>query len=139
MASAQLSKSSLSSPLAPPRDKRRSLRRTLTWIMLAMLVGVAVPTLLAVTWMNYTASQANLAWTRQQIREGLVANHAMALRNLVADNAFADVDAIVRGAVAEDRDLVYGLFLSAERVPWVFVAPGVDRDAPPDPEAWKML
>ena len=146
MAAAELSNTSLTSPLVPPRDKRRSLRRTLTWIMLAMLVGVAVPTLLAVTWMNYTTSQANLAWTRQQIREGLVAkgsglvaNHAMALRNLVADNAFADVDAIVRGAVAEDRDLVYGLFLSAERVPWVFVAPGVDRDAPPDPEAWKLL
>ena len=126
--------------------KKRSLRRTLTWLMLAMLVGVAAPTLTAVAWMNYTTSQANLTWTRQQIRDGLVAkgsvlvsNHAIALRGLVSDNAFADVTGIVRGAVAEDPDLVYGLFLSNEGVPWVFVAPGVNADAPLDPNAWKIL
>jgi serine phosphatase RsbU (regulator of sigma subunit) len=126
--------------------KKRSLRRTLTWLMLAMLVGVAAPTLTAVAWMNYTTSQANLTWTRQQIRDGLVAkgsvlvsNHAIALRGLVSDNAFADVTGIVRGAVAEDPDLVYGLFLSNESVPWVFVAPGVNADAAPDPNAWKIL
>jgi serine phosphatase RsbU (regulator of sigma subunit) len=132
--------------LGPARRKRRSLRRTLTWVMLAMLVGVAIPTLAAVAWMNYTTSQSNLDLTRKQIRESLIAkgsilaaNHALALRPLVADNAFADVEAIVRGAVAEDPDLVYGLFLSAELVPWVFVAPGVAADAPPDSEAWKAL
>jgi serine phosphatase RsbU (regulator of sigma subunit) len=126
--------------------KKRSLRRTLTWLMLAMLVGVAAPTLTAVAWMNYTTSHANLTWTRQQIRDGLVAkgsvlvsNHAIALRGLVSDNAFADVTGIVRGAVAEDPDLVYGLFLSNEGVPWVFVAPGVNADAAPDPNAWKIL
>ncbi len=124
----------------------RPLRRTLVSIMLATLVGVAVPTLATVAWMNYTDSQANLEWTRQQIREGLstkgsvlATNHAIALRGLVVDNAFADVEGIVRGAVKEDPDIVYGLFLSADPEPWVFVAPGVDPNEPPSAIGWRVL
>jgi serine phosphatase RsbU (regulator of sigma subunit) len=125
---------------------KRTLRRTLVWIMLATLFGVALPTLSVVAWMNYSAAQVNLEWTRRQIREGLIAkgsvlvdNHAIALRSLVVDNAFADVSSVVSSAVTQDEDVVYGLFLSAEQVPWVFVAPGVDGIRQTEPNAWKIL
>ncbi len=60
-----------------------------------------------------------------------------ALRPLVSDNAFGDVRRMVKETVRDDSDLVYGLFLGADRRPWVYVSPS-SRDGAM-PEAWREL
>ena len=114
-------------------------------LIIGLLTGIVAPRFLSqIARSETTTARAQIdsfdkALQAYRIDMGRFPSEAEGLRGLVADNAFADVGGIVRGAVAEDPDLVYGLFLSAERVPWVFVAPGVDRDATPDPDAWKVL
>lgn len=88
----------------------------------AMLFGVA--------WKDYRTARRTLATIETKIQEsikrkghGLATNHALALRGLVADNAFSDVANLVQGAVKEDNELLYGLFLAADGKPWAYVSP----------------
>jgi serine phosphatase RsbU (regulator of sigma subunit) len=114
--------------------------------MLATLAAVALLTSSALAWMNYETSYDNLTLMRDSIRDALVAkgnvlveNHALALRQLVLDNAFADIKSIVDEAVKNDGDLVYGIFLGSDGISWAFAAPGVRADAPADSSAWRVL
>lgn len=104
------------------------LQRKLVRVMVLTLVGVAGATVLAVAYMNYRSARATLDTIETHIRQsitrkgqGLITNQAMALRSLVADNAFGDVARLVERTVNEDEDMLYGLFLGADEKLWTFV------------------
>jgi two-component system chemotaxis sensor kinase CheA len=110
---------------------KTGLREKLVRVMALTLAGVAGATLLTVGYMNYRSARATLDTIETEIRQsiarkgqGLATNHALALRSLVADNAFGDVARLVEGTVKEGEDMVYGLFLGADGKPWTFVTPG---------------
>lgn len=109
-----------------PRPKTMtSLRTKLVRTMIATLVVVTFATVMVVAGLSYVSSRATLAsiegHLRAQITQkgtGIVANQALALRDLVADNAFGDVARLVERTVEQDEQVVYGLFLSADQHPW---------------------
>lgn len=114
---------------------RRSLRTKLVRLMAVSITVVSIATLAAVAVMNIRISRDHLAVVEHQLTASIEAkgkvlteNQALALKSMVADNAFGDVDLLVRRVVDEDRDVVYGLFLSLDGRPWAYYAP--DRLAP---------
>jgi HAMP domain-containing protein/HPt (histidine-containing phosphotransfer) domain-containing protein/anti-sigma regulatory factor (Ser/Thr protein kinase) len=58
----------------------------------------------------------------------LATNHALALRGFVEANAFGDVKDLVNRTVAEDPDVLYGLFIDADMSPWAFASPETKED-----------
>jgi HAMP domain-containing protein/HPt (histidine-containing phosphotransfer) domain-containing protein len=92
--------------------------------------------------MNYRSARATLDTIETQIRQsiarkgqGLATNHALALRGLVADNAFGDVARLVERSVKEDEEMLYALFLGADGRVWTYVPPtalGRDPGSRPD-------
>jgi len=141
--------SSEPNPVHLPKTKR-SVRGKLVGVVLVTLTLVAASTLGLISWLQVRSTDEVLADTEHQIRASLEAkgrilasNHALALRNSVLDNAFSDVDSLVRGAVKDDSDVVYGLFLGSDNSPWSYVSPSQSEEANPDkPQdkgAWKEL
>jgi two-component system chemotaxis sensor kinase CheA len=118
---------------------RRSLRTKLLRLIVVSISVASVATLATVSWMNIRSSREHLAVVEQQLAASIEAkgkvlteNQALALKGMVADNAFGDVDGLVRRVVAEDSDVVYGLFLSSDGKPWAYYAPNrppTDADA----------
>jgi signal transduction histidine kinase/CheY-like chemotaxis protein/HPt (histidine-containing phosphotransfer) domain-containing protein len=109
---------------------RNTLRQKLLRIVVGVLSMVAITTLSAVAWLNWRTERDRLHDMETQVRtaivnkaRGLVDNHALALRGLVADNAFTDVQQLVERAVAGDKDIVYGVFVSADGSPWAYASP----------------
>ena len=98
--------------------------------MVGTLAVVFGATLLTVGYLNIRSARETQDTIEAQIRQsitrkgqGLATNHALALRGLVADNAFGDVGHLVERAVRQDREMVYGLFLGADGRPWTYVPP----------------
>jgi hypothetical protein len=78
------------------------LRAKLVRAMVVTLVLVTSATVLTVGHMNYRSVRATLDTIETHIRQsiarkgqGLATNHALALRSLVADNAFGDVARLI--------------------------------------------
>src|SRR6476660_3260457 len=112
------------------RRMSTGLRAKLVRAMVVTLVGVTGATVLTVGYMNYRSARATLDTIETQIRQsiarkgqGLATNHALALRSLVADNAFGDVARLIERSVQEDEEMLYGLFLGADGKVWAFVPP----------------
>jgi two-component system, chemotaxis family, sensor kinase CheA len=95
--------------------------------MITTLLVVASATLVVVAGMNYVGARSTLASIEGHLRSGinqkgtgLVTNQALALRDLVADNAFGDVARLVERTLEQDEQVSYGLFLSEDGQPWGF-------------------
>ena len=109
---------------------RHTLNRKLLRIVLLVFVCVAASTMTVVTWLSTQSESRRLAEMEAQVRANiaskahvLVDNHALALRGMVADNAFTDVRQIVERAVEGDPDLIYGVFVAADGTPWAYASP----------------
>ena len=107
-----------------------TLKRKLLKIVFGVLSLVALFILGLVSWLNMRTEQDRLVDIEGRVRasiqskaHGLVDNHALALKGLVADNVFGDVKTLVEGAVADDKDVVYGLFVAADGTPWAYASP----------------
>jgi HPt (histidine-containing phosphotransfer) domain-containing protein/HAMP domain-containing protein len=106
-----------------------SLRAKLVRTMIAMLLVTASGTVAVVAAMNVVSSRATLLRIEARLRQaavdkgsGLVSGQALALRDLVADNAFGDVARLVERTVEQDREISYGLFLDEEMKAWGYAA-----------------
>src|ERR1044071_9154146 len=104
---------------------RAGHRAKLVRAVVVTLVGVTGATVLTVGYMNYRSARATLDTIETHIRQsiarkgqGLVANHALALRSLVADNAFGDVARLVDRSVHDDDEMLYGVFIAADGKVW---------------------
>jgi len=122
------------------------LRTKLIRAMVGTLAVVFGATLLIVGYLNYRSARATLDTIEIQIQQsitrkgqGLATNHALALRALVADNAFGDVARLVQRAVRSDDEMVYGLFLGADGRPWAYVRSGDDNATAPAHGDWQEL
>ncbi len=107
--------------------RTRGLRAKLVRTMVGTLVVVSCGTLLVVAAMNFLASRRTLQTMQTLIRDNitqkglsLVTNQSLALRDLVADNAFGDVARLVERTVEQDDQLVYGLFVDEQQKAWAF-------------------
>jgi HPt (histidine-containing phosphotransfer) domain-containing protein/HAMP domain-containing protein len=114
----------------PLSQGRVSLRSKLIRTMVGTLSVVCAAVLVMVALLHIWTVRDTLSLVEAKIREsinrkgqGLVSNHAQALRGLVADNAFSDVRRLVEGTLREDPELVYGLFLGADGQPWAYASP----------------
>jgi two-component system chemotaxis sensor kinase CheA len=130
----------------PALAARVRLRTKLIRAMVGTLAVVFGATLLIVGYLNYRSSRSTLDTIETQIRQsitrkgqGLATNHALALRPLVADNAFGDVARLVQRAVHQDDEMVYGLFLGADGRPWAYVRSGDDSATAPAHGDWQEL
>jgi two-component system chemotaxis sensor kinase CheA len=122
---------------------RTSLRAKLVRNMIATLVVVATATLVVVAGMNVVSSGRTLITIEEHLRvsiedkgRGLVVGQALALRDLVSDNAFGDVARLMERTIAKDQDLVYGLFVDEVGKSWGFAANKSLKNFPTD---WKAL
>jgi len=110
---------------------KTSLRQKLQHATLGIWLLVSAVTLGGVAAAQYRESAESAQRSEQRLRgmlqeKGriLLANQTLALRGLALENAFSDVQQLVRRTVAEDPDVVYGIYVDAQNSPWVFVAPG---------------
>ena len=142
-------------PEQPPpgprgRDSGRTVRAKLVRTMFATLSLVTAAVIVTVSALHVWTARDTLALVEGKIEDsiirkgqGLVSNHAQALRGLVADNAFGDVRRLVEGALVEDSELAYGLYLDASGQPWAYVSPTTraageqSKDTSLDKETWK--
>jgi signal transduction histidine kinase/CheY-like chemotaxis protein/HPt (histidine-containing phosphotransfer) domain-containing protein len=109
--------------------RRRSLKQKLLRVTLSIVVSLSLATLACVAFMQYRLSTDSARDTEHLIRESitskgrvLTANHALALRGLVEDNAFSDVSELVEKTVVADPDVLYGLFVASDGRPWAYVS-----------------
>jgi two-component system chemotaxis sensor kinase CheA len=122
-----------------------SLRSKLIRTMIGTLSVVAAAVLATVAALHVWTVRDTLSLVEAKIREsivrkgqGLVSNHAQALRGLVADNAFSDVRRLVDGALREDAELVYGVFVGADGQAWAYSSPTTQAGGV-GPQAWTEL
>jgi signal transduction histidine kinase/CheY-like chemotaxis protein len=124
---------------------KRSLKSKLLAITASIMLLMSAVILGAVAWMNYVTENERLADVELQIRHSissrgttLAESHATALKSMVADNAFSDVQKLVARAV-EQEDMVYGAFIGSDNQAWAYVAPTTKHLEKPTPEAYKEL
>ncbi len=113
---------------------RNSLNTKLLRIVLGVLALVAIVTLGSVGWVNSQTEKQRLANVEAQVRKSIsskadmmVDSHALALRGLVVENAFTDVQELVERAVSADDEVIYGVFVSVDDTPWAYASPETAR------------
>jgi signal transduction histidine kinase/DNA-binding response OmpR family regulator len=109
---------------------RTSLNTKLLRIVLGVLSLVAFATLGSVAWLNAAAERARLVDIDAQAKKSIsskarmmVDSHALALRGLVAENAFTDVQQLIDRAVRADEDVIYGVLVSSEDAALAYSSP----------------
>ena len=125
----------------------RSVYSKLLRLVVVTLSLVITSTLVIVAAYSMRLNRQTLAEMEAQIRSSidaqglsLVTDQAVALRSLVTDNAFGDVAALVAATKERESDVVYGLFLAADKRPWAYVSPdssGRPGSAPSN--SWQRL
>jgi signal transduction histidine kinase/CheY-like chemotaxis protein/HPt (histidine-containing phosphotransfer) domain-containing protein len=128
---------------------RHTLSGKLLRTTLTVLLCVSTGTLAAVFWLNTTTERVRLTDMEGRVKANisnkasvLVESHALALRGMVVENAFTDVERLVQSTVASDKDIVFGVFVSADGKPWVYASPTTEnagRDDEAQVERWKEL
>lgn len=115
-----------------PTLNRASLRSKLQRATLGIWLLVSAVTLGGVAIAQYRDSAQTAAHNEQGLRQMLqekgrilLANQTLALRGMALENAFSDVQQLVRRTVSSDPDLVYGVYTDAENSAWVLVGPGM--------------
>jgi two-component system chemotaxis sensor kinase CheA len=134
--------------VAPQPKVQRSLRGKFVRLLLAVSTLMALATTAIVVLMSAQTSAHHFAAVQGHIQDGIISkgkvlteNHALALRGLVLDNAFLDMQRLVERAVQGDPDLVYGVFVSSDRAALALSRRGdpSDKAEPPSKDAWRSL
>ncbi len=109
---------------------RKTLKSKMLQITLSIMLLTVVATIISLAWSNRQAEQERLRETTQLIHESIASRamtlargHALALRGLVADNAYGDVRQLIRGTVRDDTDMLYGLLVGSDDRPWAYSSP----------------
>src|SRR6478752_10320209 len=125
----------------------KSLRNKFIHTLLLVAGIIGLSTLGIVGVMSAQASAEHLRSVQQYIEEGIASkgtvltqNHALALRGLTLDNAFLDMQRLLERAIKDDRDLVYGVYVSSEHETLALARrPLSATEATPERDAWKKL
>jgi two-component system, chemotaxis family, sensor kinase CheA len=128
--------------------RSQSLRGKFIATMLLVTGIIGVATILVVAALSAQTSAQHLATVRLHIEEGirskgrvLTENHALAMRTMVLDNAYLDMQRLIDRAVREDGDLVYGLYVNTEKEAIAYCRRGANcsPDKAVDKEIWRYL
>ncbi len=118
---------------------RKTLKSKMLQITLSIMLLTVVATIISLAWSNRQAEQERLQETTQLIHESIASRamtlargHALALRGLVADNAYSDVRQLIRGTVRDDTDMLYGLLVGSDDLPWAYSSPLTADDVDDD-------
>ena len=91
-----------------------------------LIVATFVVLLSTISFVNVIAINKNIEKTKKSIRNSLLAkgktlanNNSMAMRGMAEDNAFTAIRDLVSSTVADDDDVVYGIYMDRQRIPWV--------------------
>lgn len=113
-------------------------------LVVSSLIGIA--TLAVVLLLSSRSSERRLREVERNIEDGITSkgkllteNHALALRSMVLDNAFVDMQSLLERAVNEDADLVYGLFTHADGDTLALAVRGAQAGVAKSKDAWKSL
>lgn len=108
----------------------KSIKQKLFQQVCILLVITFSAVFAAVGSVQYSTLQKSLENTENNITNALsekgvmlAANNAEALRTLVESNAFTDIQAVVSSTVREASDIIYGVYMTYEAVPWVYATP----------------
>jgi two-component system, chemotaxis family, sensor kinase CheA len=133
--------------MIPPRQRTTLLRKfMLTMLVVSSIIGAT--TLVVVLFLSARSSEKHLREIETNIEQSITSkgkilteNHALALRGMVLDNAFLDMQSLLTRAVNEDSDLVYGLFTNQSGETLAFRLRGAQEveGAPLAKDAWKTL
>ena len=111
-----------------------SLQRKLLRTVLVVVLLVGIGTLSVVSYWSARTSTKNLTTISGHIEaqldskgRGLVESHALALKGLIQDNAFSDIEALIARTVDDDPDVLYGLLTDADGHKLAFAARGTPR------------
>jgi two-component system chemotaxis sensor kinase CheA len=136
-------------PLRVPEKPRQTKSLRYKFIQTLLLVAgiIGLSTLGIVGVMSAQASAEHLRAVQKYIEEGIASkgkvlteNHALALRGLTLDNAFLDMQRLVERAIKDDDDLVFGVYVSAERETLALARrPLKASDTTPERDAWRSL
>jgi HAMP domain-containing protein/two-component sensor histidine kinase len=135
-------------PMTTGSRRFKSLRGKFVRVLLAVSLLMAIATTSIVVLMSVQASAQHLAAAQGHIQDGIISKgkvltqqHALALRTLALDNAFLDMQRLVERAVADDPELVYGLFVNGEGATLAKSRRGdaTDQGQPVEQDAWRSL
>ena len=103
-----------------------SIRKKLIRQVSRILIGSFIVVLSIVAGNIFLTAKENLAKSETYIRSSLeakasilVSNNSKALTGMAEDYAFSAVKELVSSTVSADKDIVYGIYMDAEQVPWV--------------------
>jgi signal transduction histidine kinase len=128
---------SASAPQKPRTTLRTKLSRLTNRVLLFSMVAIIMVQVAAGIWDYFQRiRQLRADVSNNLISKGtvLIANNGVALRGMAVDNAFLSIKELVATTVREDPDVVYGIYMDNERLPWALVMPGhtegIDSAAP---------
>lgn len=105
-------------------------QKLISRVSLIFIISFAV-VLSIVAYMSSTQSAKTLKKSEESIRttlvdkgQLLVGNNSQALMGMVDDNAFTAVQELVSSTVKSDIDLMYGIYMDVDMMPWVHAEPG---------------
>jgi HPt (histidine-containing phosphotransfer) domain-containing protein/HAMP domain-containing protein len=138
-------------PRRKPARLRPKLRGSLrskfirTMLLVSSIIGVV--TLATSFTLGTSASERHLLELERGIEEGIVskgksqaANHSLALRSMIVDRAYGDMQTLLVHGVSQDPDMVYGLFVGADGEVLAFHERGRPSEpAAPNKDAWQIL
>lgn len=106
--------------------KFKSIRNKLISRVSLILILSFTGVLSVVGLININSNEENLKQSEENIRTALIAkgrilvrNNSQALKGMVEDYAFSAVQNLVSSTVRDDADIVYGIYMDADRQPWV--------------------
>ena len=118
-------------PASGPRNPRTTLRTKLSRltnrVLLISLAAIIIVQAAAGVWDYFQRiRQLRTEVSNNLISKGtvLIANNGVALRGMAVDNAFLSIKELVVTTVREDPDVIYGIYMDNERLPWALVTPG---------------
>src|SRR3954469_11041120 len=135
----------LGTPAVPRQKKSLRYKFIRTLLLVAGIIGLSALGIVGV--MSAQASAEHLKSVQKYIEEGIASkgkvlteNHALALRGLTLDNAFLDMQRLVERAIKDDDDLVFGVYVSAQRETLALARrPFHASDTTPERDAWRAL
>ncbi|MCW8929962.1 MAG: ATP-binding protein [Gammaproteobacteria bacterium] len=105
-----------------------SIRNTLIKRVTSILVITFIAVLSIVAIMIIYTANTNLKNSEKQLFQALVTkgntlvvNNSQALIEMVNDNSFSAIHNLVSATVANDKDIVYGIFMDTDRLPWTII------------------
>ena len=127
-------------------QQRTTLRGKFILTMLVVSSLIGVTTLAIVLLLSSRSSERRLHEVESNIQDSITSkgkllteNHALALRSMVLDNAFVDMQSLLDRTVTEDADLVYGLFTNADGDTLALAVRGAEVGVAKDKDAWQSL